>query len=283
MEIRNLTGISFDTIFDAFQRAFSDYSIRFEKEEIRSMLKRRGYTPALSFAAFDGDDIVAFTLNGTGLYCGTPTAYDTGTGTIKEYRGLGLAQKIFLHSLPALGEAGISQYLLEVLQDNDKAIAVYSKLGFKTTREFRCFRQSRDTLLAKAADLRMPDANIANVSIGEIRSASSFCDFTPSWQNSIESISRAGADLTLLGAYLHGTLAGYCVCDPASGDITQIAVSPACRRRGIGSLLLSEAVGRITAENAKVLNIDAADDTMPRFLLSRGFAPAANQFEMIRQ
>lgn len=277
-----MNGISFDQIFNAFQRAFSDYSVSFEKEEVRSMLKRRGYTPALSFAAFDGDDIVAFTLNGTGQYCGTPTAYDTGTGTIKEYRGLGLAQKIFLHSLPALGEAGISQYLLEVLQDNEKAIAVYRKLGFKTTRELRCFRQARDILLAKAANLRMPDASIASVSIDEIRRASSFCDFTPSWQNSIESISRAGADLTLLGAYTHGILAGYCVCDPPTGDITQLAVSPGCRRKGIGSLLLSEAIARITTANAKVLNIDAADDAMPRFLLSRGFAPAANQFEMIR-
>lgn len=37
------------------------------------MLKRRGYNPQLSFAAFDNGEIVAFTLNGTGTFNGVPT------------------------------------------------------------------------------------------------------------------------------------------------------------------------------------------------------------------
>ena len=69
------------------------------------MLKRRGYNPQLSFAAFDNDEIVAFTLNGTGTFNGVLTAYDTGTGTIKQYRGQSIAGKIFTHSLPFLKES----------------------------------------------------------------------------------------------------------------------------------------------------------------------------------
>lgn len=76
MEIRVLRHTDFDTLFRAF-----------EKEEVRSMLKRRGYNPQLSFAAFDKGKFVAFTLNGTGTFKGVPTAYDTGTGNVKEYRG----------------------------------------------------------------------------------------------------------------------------------------------------------------------------------------------------
>lgn len=102
MEIRNLEHTDFDTLFYAFERAFSDYEIHFEKEEVRSMLHRRGYNPELSFAAFVNDEIVAFTLNGTGTFNTYPTAYDTGTGTMKEYRGQGLAGKIFTHSIPFL-------------------------------------------------------------------------------------------------------------------------------------------------------------------------------------
>lgn len=86
MEIRNLEHTDFETIFHGFKKAFADYEIHFEKEEVRSMLKRRGYNPQLSFAAFDNDEIVAFTLNGTGTFNGVLTAYDTGTGTIKQYR-----------------------------------------------------------------------------------------------------------------------------------------------------------------------------------------------------
>lgn len=111
----------FDTLFNAFERAFSDYEVSFGKEEVRAIPARRGYAPRLSFAAFDNGDIVAFTLNGVGTFNGIPTAYDTGTGTVKEYRGQGLAGKIFSHSLPYLEESGIRQYLLEVLRDNGKA------------------------------------------------------------------------------------------------------------------------------------------------------------------
>lgn len=53
MEIRSLEHIGFDTLFRGFENAFSDYEISFDKEEVRSMLIRRGYESSLSFAAFD--------------------------------------------------------------------------------------------------------------------------------------------------------------------------------------------------------------------------------------
>ena len=79
MEIRNLENVGFDMLFRGFERAFCDYEIHFDKDEVRSMLQRRGYNPKLSFAVFVKGEIVAFTLNGTGIYNGIPTAYDTGT------------------------------------------------------------------------------------------------------------------------------------------------------------------------------------------------------------
>ncbi|MDE7470362.1 MAG: GNAT family N-acetyltransferase, partial [Paramuribaculum sp.] len=102
MKIRSLEDIDFDHLFRGFEKAFSDYEIRFDKEEVRCMLVRRGYNPRLSFGAFDGDEMVAFTLNGIGLFNDIRTAYDTGTGTVAEYRGRGLAGEIFAYSLPYL-------------------------------------------------------------------------------------------------------------------------------------------------------------------------------------
>ncbi len=142
MEIRSLENIGFNELFEGFSNAFSDYEIHFNKSEVQSMLIRLGYVPKLSFAAFDNGKIVAFTLNGIGMYNGIQAAYDTGTGTIKEYRGCGLAKDIFRYSLPFLRQAGIKQYLLEVLQNNHKAITIYRRMQFDTTREFDCFRQS---------------------------------------------------------------------------------------------------------------------------------------------
>ena len=64
IEIKNLEGISFEQIYTAFKSAFSDYEISVDKTELKSMLKRRGFNPALSFGAFYDDNIVAFTFNG---------------------------------------------------------------------------------------------------------------------------------------------------------------------------------------------------------------------------
>lgn len=281
MEIRSLEHTDFDTLFHGFERAFSDYEIHFEKEEVRSMLERRGYDPRLSFAAFDNDHIVAFTLNGIGRFKGTSTAYDTGTGTVKEYRGQGLARKIFKHSLPYLKEAGIRQYLLEVLQTNSRAIAVYRSMNFRTVRQFDCFRQS----IANIAEAGPAAAccKIESVGADFVRRAQSFCDFITSWQNSMESIGRGESGLLFLGATMGDTPAGYCVLDPCSGDLTQIAVGKEFRRKGVATQLLDEALKLMHTDFVKVINVDADCRSLVSFLEHRNIQLASKQYEMLLQ
>ena len=57
MEITSLAKTDFDTIFKAFNQAFADYEIQISAEQLKVMLKRRGYHPELSFAAFDGNSL----------------------------------------------------------------------------------------------------------------------------------------------------------------------------------------------------------------------------------
>lgn len=80
MKYRSLSNTSFDELFEAFQQAFADYEIQLDKGEHWAMLKRQGFNPELSFAAFDENKIVSFTCNGIGYFDGALTAYDTGTG-----------------------------------------------------------------------------------------------------------------------------------------------------------------------------------------------------------
>ena len=129
------------TLFTAFNEAFIDYEIQITSDELRALLKRRGFVPELSFGAFENERLIAFTFNGIGVFNDIKTAYDTGTGTIKEFRGRGIATEIFNNSIPFLKDAGVSQYLLEVLQHNPKAVSVYRKLGFEVSREFYYFTQ----------------------------------------------------------------------------------------------------------------------------------------------
>lgn len=201
MDIRSLEKISFETIFEAFSQAFADYEMQLDKEQLQAMLNRRGFNPELSFAVFDGDQIVAFTFNGTGSFNGILTAYDTGTGTLKDYQGKGLATHIFEHSIAYLRAQKIQQYLLEVLQHNTKAVSVYRKLGFQVTREFNYFRQKNE---AVTTNDKIPEIScvVRPIDLKEHNSIPTFWDFSPSWQNSLESIQRTPHDFISLGAFV---------------------------------------------------------------------------------
>ena len=114
-EIRSLAKISFDEIFETHLRAFKDYPFQWSKEGLQKTIHRRGYDASISFGAIYESELVGFTLNGIGKFNGLKTAYDTGTGTVEEHRGKGLASKIFEHSISFLKAAGVQKYILEVV------------------------------------------------------------------------------------------------------------------------------------------------------------------------
>ncbi|MDU1904592.1 MAG: GNAT family N-acetyltransferase [Dysgonomonas sp.] len=281
MEIKSLAKTSFDTIFEAFAQAFTDYEIQINKEQLEAMLKRRGFNPDLSFAAFDGNKITAFTFNGTGEFIGIPTAYDTGTGTLKEYRGQGLATQIFEYSIPYLRAAGIQQYLLEVLQHNAKAVSVYKNIGFETTREFYYFGQKNEEVLNETIPA-LP-FSIKQIDLKEAFPFSDFWDFHPSWQNSFESIKRAADGFVSLGTFIENQLIGYCVFEPVSGDITQIAVDKKYRRKGVASALLREMIKLNKNDSLKVVNTDITCHSITDFLKAKNIGIKGKQYEMIRE
>ena len=66
IRIKSLKNTSFDELFEAFRQAFAEYEMQLNCAELQAMLKRRGFDPELSFAAFDGNKIVSFTCNGIG-------------------------------------------------------------------------------------------------------------------------------------------------------------------------------------------------------------------------
>jgi len=283
MEIKSLGNTSFDELFEADEQAFADYEVQLDKEELRNMLERRGFDSGLSFAAFDNGRIVSFTCNGIGYFNGVPTAYDTGTGTIKEYRRKGLATQIFEYSIPYLKEEGIQQYLLEVLQHNTGAVSVYSKLGFEETNEFNYFKKEKEGI---KNDIKTTDiaCEIKFIELDEFKEViPDFWDFVPSWQNSFESIKRAQEDFIYLGVFSEGKLIGYGVFEPASGDVTQIAVDKQFRRKGIGSLLFRRMLESNEHGSVKIINTDISCNSIVGFLQSKNIEISGKQFEMIKR
>lgn len=280
--IKSLKNESFESLFSSFNQAFADYEMQVNKHELQVMLSRRGFVPELSFGAFDNDRLVSFTFNGIGLYNGIRTAYDTGTGTLKDYRGRGLATKVFVSSIPSLKDAGISQYLLEVLQHNTKAYNVYKNIGFEVTREFNYFVQSMDSLILNSKVI--PEKyKMQTIGLEYQDQMMAFWDFQPSWQNSFESITRRIKDFTIIGVFNNKSLIGFCIFEPTSGDITQIAVAKAYRRQGIASGLLKEMVKLNKNGNIKAINTEIGFIAVDKFFEANGIMLAGTQFEMIKQ
>ena len=281
MEIKSLDSICFDELFETFEQAFADYEVQLNKSELLTMLKRRGFDSKASFGAFDGGKIVSFTCNGIGDFYGMPTAYDTGTGTLKNYQGRGLATQVFNYSIPYLKALGIKEYLLEVLQHNTGALSVYQKLGFEVTREFYYFELKSELINQTVRPLDIP-YTLQPIDIGKYRSTADFWDFRPSWQNSIEAILRNVEDFICLGVFVEDKLVGYGVFEPVSGDITQIAVDKRFRRQGIGSLLFQKMLESNKHDSIKIINTEIECDSITAFLRSKGIEPTGKQFEMIK-
>ena len=274
-DIHSLQDTPLSDIVRAFRGAFADYAVAFSEAEILSILRRRGFAPSLSFAAFEQGQIVGFTYNGIGPADGLLSAYDTGTGVLPSHRGQGLAEQIFTASLPGLRRRGVRQYLLEVLTDNRAAQTVYQKLGFRVSRTFNCYRRSHPGAVSAASRY-----TIVPCAVSALVAAAGDYDFKSSWQNSPEALVRAGDDLTCLEARHQGQPVGHCVFDAATGDLSALVVVPAYRRQGVGRSLLQAVYALCHASAVKCLNVETGAQALSAFLEHNGFSLLCQQYEM---
>lgn len=281
IEIRSLEKNPLSIVHDCFLDAFSNYEVPFQLSlaQLDYMFSRRGVDWQLSFGAFEEDRLVGFVMNGVGEWNGLATAYDTGTGVRASHQGKGVGKEMFAVALPALKANGICQYLLEVIQSNSSAVALYKKMNFETSREFVCYA-------ATQSDLSFPDNRVQHFEIREIppmdiSRAGSFWDYSPSWQNSPDSVKRKLDGFSYVGAFTKNELIGYGIIDPKSGDIPQIAVAREHRRQGVGTSILEKLLQLCQSDTLKYVNVDRQDQGTRQLLLARGCRETVRQFEMI--
>ena len=273
--------MSKDQLFLAFQEAFSDYEIQLNQKELFRMLKRRGYRSGLSYGAFINDRLVSFTLNGIGTYHGHRTAYDTGTGTLPEYRGNGIAGAVFKHAEEQLKAAWIQQYLLEVLQHNAPAVKLYKKLGFEISRSFNYFHQDVRKVSAKTVNHELLE-KVKPMPLSAFEDGI-FGDFSASWQNHVTAVKRSPEDFVAFGFEEDGQKLGMLIFDPTTGDITQIMVHHEHRRRGIGTAMIHKSLEINSHPSIKLINSDSRDQGLTKFMESLNIPLQGKQYEMIKQ
>lgn len=275
MKLRSLESTPFDVIYDAFRRAFADYtvSIAVTRPQLEEIHRRRGVRLDLSVGAFDHDELVGFTFNALGTWDGRSSGYDSGTGVCPDARGRRLSTLMMERSLELLRTAGANRYVLEVIQSNTPAFRVYESIGFEITRSLFCWDLDRVAIPPRSGiDIEIFD------SLDAIDKASMH-DWSPSWQNSTGSIGRAREPRTILAAVDDDEIVGYAVLFD-SGDLAQFAVTPSRRRQGIGTTLLCAARAQ-SSKPLRIINTDAGDAGTTCFLEALGGTPLVSQYEMV--
>ena len=245
MVMRTLTEGDFDAVHTAFNEAFRDYVVPLQltPEQFREMLTRRGWVPEASVAAEDERRIVAFTLN---CIDGT-AAYDNGTGVVPTHRRRGLAARVMNECVRVLRARGCETYVLEVIDTNHGAIALYESLGFQDIRGLQSW-----TYESKSGR----EAEVPNVNL------------RPSWQNSEASIRRATAPHVKIE-----DARGHLLLFPNNGDVPRFHGT-------ITTRLLDEALAA-AGKPLRIINVDESDEAFARFLAGAGARKIVRQREMI--
>lgn len=273
---RLLASTDSSRLFECFLAAFSDYQVdmRMSREQFEQRLARDGVQFDISAGAFDDDKMIGFYMNALGDWQGKQTAYDAGTGVIPNYRRQGVAEELFAFMMPRLKEIGVSQYLLEVLSTNQRAVALYRKLGFVDTRRLAVFRRSEPVKIFE-------DSCVRRVEKPDWELFKSFWDGYPSWQNSIHAVERSASERVIVCAYEDEKCVGYGVAFQPAASLMQLAVAREHRRKGIGTRMLA-ALQREVTDVLKVNNVDEGLREMMAFYEAKGFKMVLEQFEMVK-
>jgi len=273
----------FPRIVQTFDEAFADYYIK-RKTSCASWLAPRcvknGVDLECSVAALDSERMVGITLVGLDMWQGQSAAFDAATGIIPDYRGRGLARRMFDFALPRLKERGVQKFVLEVLQVNEPAIKAYQRTGFAITREFDCFELK---IADNRAERRTPASlEIRRIGVEQVLPFIEHAEWIPSWENAFSSIHRASADIMAFGAFVENICAGEIVYFPPLNWIVSLVVHREYRRRGIATALIDHLLQYLPSDrdSLRVTNVDCTDVGMTAFFPARGFTSFARQYEM---
>ena len=262
IEIRPLAGVDLETLSTAFNDAFSDYAVRvhYTTDYLRNLLLRRGYRPDLSPGAFEGDRLVGFVFNGLE----NESAYNSGTGVVVSHRRSGIARTLMERSIDTLPA---KKYVLEVIEGNERAEALYRSLGFSEVRRLQSWTYASDS---------RSETVFTELGADSLEKIGSWCDVVPSWQNTLGSIRRSPESFVILGNDDCGA-----VLFPSNGDLALMAVRPAARRRGLGRQLIAAVAAR-AARPLRIINVDDRHSGVARFLAHCGAQHMVRQIEMVR-
>jgi ribosomal protein S18 acetylase RimI-like enzyme len=269
MQIKSLNTIDFEDIMTCFYISFSDYSITMPNNN--SFWKNRFEASRIdfeySFGAFYNGKLVGFILNGIDFHNGKLTAFNTGTGVIPDYRGRQIIDKIYAFALPLLIQKGVRKYLLEVLQNNTKAISLYKRIGFNIKRNLLSFSGQLEAISKPMHYKKVTYKALPKHLIKD--------DEFYAWDNMSKAIETNEKYYDIYLVYNVNNLdIGYFIIHKLYHYLHQFEVIESADFLDVFKAI------RQVSEAVKIINVDDRETNKIEFLLKYGFANTANQYEM---
>ncbi len=273
--IRNFNPEFLKPLYESFIVAWADHEPRIDLsydmfvQRIRDKLNIHGEVSLLKIRK---SQIIGFILHTINEYRGQLCAYNGGTGVVPAARGEGITKELYQHLIPILKSHGVPLVILEAEKNNPKAIHIYLDIGFRIITEFRCyakrgFFQCDRKISCKIVNNFNPDYK-------------EFWDLEPSFLDQPQQLEYNQHNELILESEENGIITGYIIFQPQLGRISQLAVNPDYRRKGIGKALIFEAFQRTLSSGMTIMNIPSTNTDFNDFLKKVGFINEIDQYEM---
>lgn len=268
MQLKTLATTPLPQIVDCLNKAFAGYFVPLPEEVAfwEAKFQRGRVDYSLSFGAFDQDQLVGFIINGIDQRNSKYTAFNSGTGVLPTHRGEQLVDQLYGFSLPLLKAKGIEHCELEVIQQNDRAIRVYERIGFQKKRLLHCFG-GKYTGPKHAVQIKQ-------IPFTELRKRIGEDDAIHAWDHNHQAVAKGGAFFeTYQVTDTAGEYIGYFVINAGHKFLAQFD----CATKDIEKLF--SGVAQLT-ETCRMNNIDEKRKDLVQGLQELGFKNTINQYEM---
>lgn len=142
IEIRRLSESTWKEAVGVWNEGFQDYfaDVKMDADTFTARLAREGLSPELSIMAFHNGRPVGILLSGIRLIGEKRIAWNGGTAVVPRCRRLGVGRALVEAALGIYRENGVDIATLEAIRQNERAIALYSRMGYEAIDRLGVYR-----------------------------------------------------------------------------------------------------------------------------------------------
>jgi ribosomal protein S18 acetylase RimI-like enzyme len=268
---RLLSGCSLEEAAAGFTEGFAGYvvPVNVKPEALRLRIQREDIDLDASEVFFDGEKPAGILLVARRGDISRISALGVGPSI----RGKGFGRQVMLEAIEAARKRGERKLVLEVINSNERAAALYTGLGFEVTRKLVGFGRSGKLAAQEAG--RAAECGIATA----VDMLQRFADANPTWQTDPRCFRKEEAPLK--GFTFDGKAAA--LLDDSGKDVRLygLAVDPAYRRQGMGRTLADGLAGLYPGRKLYIIE-NLPEGLFDRFMRRTGWRKSRlTQSEMV--